>query len=415
MKKHIFGKKFIAGLAFSVVVVLCLLVFGPTVAQPGQEAHVGQILQVITADPQHERTIAWKTKDLNSPGIIEIRPKGSENVTRIAVRPTELPAGKGGNPAKLYSAHISGLAPGSEYEYRLGVSKRQTAWRTFTTPTASAPFKALVFGDSQSTDYGEWARTAQAAWQNHRDAAFFIIIGDLVDMGADTKQWDAWIDGASDLLASVPVAPVMGNHEAYGFDWKMALPEYYLTLFSLPQNGPPGLEDYAYSFDYGDVHFVVLNTLIKELRTWYPDLIGWQKAWLTQDLAQTKKKWKVVLMHHGLWQIAPDAPLNELGKAFVPVFDEFNVDLVLMGHVHSYSRTKALKNNSPDPGGTVYITTGRSGTKVWDKSPRKPFDECFYNPLDMPNYLVFEAAQNALNVSAYKQSGELIDKVVIKK
>lgn len=83
--------------------------------------------------------------------------------------------------------------------------------------------------------------------------------------------------------------------------------------------------------------------------------------------------------------------------------------------MHSYARTKPLKNGKNDPLGTIYITTGRSGDKVWDGSAKKPMDEFFYNPLDMPNYLVLEASQAVLKVAVFKQNGELIDQTEIKK
>jgi hypothetical protein len=175
------------------------------------------------------------------------------------------------------------------------------------------------------------------------------------------------------------------------------------------------LERFAYSYDYGDVHFTVLNTQLNELGEWYPGLLEKQKTWLAKDLAKTQKKWKVVLMHRGVWEYPFRGPLDEIGQTFVPLFDTYHVDFVFTAHVHSYARTIPLRKGRPDPSGTVYITTGRSGDKVWDGSPQKPTDKSFYNPLDMPNYLVFEASHDLLKVAAFKQNGELIDQAEIRK
>ncbi|AIF51016.1 metallophosphoesterase family protein [Pelosinus sp. UFO1] len=409
MKKYILGFTLIC-----VIATICFLSVSKSV-HIGYGTDVGHIMHVVTTDMKHEHTISWKTSNFGEPGNLEIRPKQSKNITKVNAEAVELPTYNGGKHFGLYTAHVTNLMAGTDYEYRISVGKRQSAWMEFKTEPESTSFKALIFGDSQSLDYKDWAKTAQTAWENNADAAFFVNMGDLVDNGQDEWQWNAWFDGGAKLLATIPVVPVMGNHEAYSLDWKMAKPDYYLSFFALPPNGPAGLERYAYSYDYGDVHFIVLNTQLNELNEWYPNLLEQQQSWLAKDLSQTQKKWKVVLMHRGVWTQPFNGPLDVIGKTFVPVFDKYHVDLVFTGHVHSYARTKALRNGKPDPAGTIYITTGRSGDKVWDKSPQKPMDESYYNPLDMPNYLVFEASNDALKVTAFKQNGDLIDQTEIKR
>lgn len=409
-------KKYIWGILLICLAVSVWFLYTSQVTRIKYRTDVEHIIHVVTADMKHERTISWQMENLGEPSTLEIRPKGGENITRITAETVELPSYRGGNHKVLYTAHLTNLTAGTEYEYRMSGGKQQSIWNSFTTePETLLSFKTLIFGDSQSENYDVWAKTAQTAWKNNTDAAFFINMGDLVDNGQDDLQWNAWLNGAANLLAAIPVAPVMGNHEAYSLDWKMVEPNIYLTLFALPENGPAGLRRYAYSYDYGDVHFIVLNTQLNELGDWHPHLLEEQKAWLVQDLTATQKKWKVVLMHRGIWEHPFRGPLDEIGQTFVPVFDKYHVDLVFTAHVHSYARTVALKNGRSDPSGTIYITTGRSGEKVWEKSPQKPMDEVFYNPLDMPNYLVLEASGNALKVTALKQDGERIDQTEINK
>ena len=409
MKKYILGFMLIC-----VIATICFLSVSQLV-HIGYGTDVGQIMHVVTADMKHEHTISWKTAKFGEPGNLEIRPKQSENIIKVNAEAVELPTYNGGKPFGIYTAHVTNLTAGTDYEYRISVGKRQSAWMEFKTEPESTSFKALIFGDSQSLDYKDWAKTAQTAWESNADAAFFVNMGDLVDNGQDEWQWNAWFDGGAKLLKAIPVVPVMGNHETYSLDWKMAKPDYYLSLFALPANGLAGLERFAYSYDYGDVHFIVLNTQLNELQEWYPDLLEQQQRWLAKDLSKTQKRWKVVLMHRGIWTHPFNGPLDDIGQTFVPVFDQYHVDLVFTGHVHSYARTKALKNGNPDPDGTIYISTGRSGDRVWDKSPQKPMDELYYNPLDMPNYLVFEASHDALKVTAFKQNGEIIDQTELKK
>lgn len=401
--------KYIAG----GLVAAFLVCIGAVGVWRSRHAALTPIWQVIAADMQHERVISWKAD--GAPGFLEVRAGDEEAVLSMPAEQTTLPVYQS-KQETLYTVRLVNLKANMRYVYRVFVDGRYSDWREFATEAnQQETFKALVFGDSQSADYGTWAKTAQTAWVNNRDAAFFINMGDLVDNGQDISQWNGWLDGAKELLGAAPVAPVMGNHESYSLDWKSVEPTYYLKLFAVPQNGPQGLERYAYSFDYGDVHFVILNTQANELGEWHPDLLERQKQWLFDDFANTQKKWKIVLMHRGVWESRFDTRLNELGQLFTPIFDRFQVDVVFSGHVHSYSRSKPLKNSLTNPFGTVYISTGRSGSRVWEKSPQKQIDEVFYNPVDAPNYLVLEAAADSLVISAFRQDGSFIDQVKLEK
>lgn len=318
-------KKYILVVIFTCTIIGIWFFFAPQ-----YDNDVGHVMHVITADMKHDRTISWKTSTIGELGNLEIRPKQLENITKIKAEAVELPSYNGGKHFMLYTARITNLTPETKYEYRVSVGKRQSAWKEFTTEPESASFKALIFGDSQSVDYNVWAKTAQTAWENNGDAAFFINMGDLVDNGQDEYQWNAWFDGMRIFLEAIPIVPVMGNHEAYSLDWKMALPNYYLSFFAVPQNGLADLERYAYSYDYGNVHFIVLNTQLNELNEWYPNLLEEQKKWLAKDLSQTQKQWKIVLMHRGIWKYPFNGPLDEIGETFVPVFDQYHVNLVFM-------------------------------------------------------------------------------------
>ncbi|MCE5285781.1 MAG: fibronectin type III domain-containing protein, partial [Pelosinus sp.] len=234
MKKYGFRFLIVCGIVF----VCCIAIAKYFAA--GYTLDEANILHVITADMKHEHTISWKTESLGEQGYLEIRSKQAKNIVKIDAEAAELPA-YNGQPAMRYTAHLTNLLPGTDYEYRVAVGKRQSVWKTFKTEPEVASFKTLIFGDSQSVSYKDWAKTVQNAWENNRDAAFFINMGDLVDNGQDNSQWNSWFTGAAPLLGSLPIAPVMGNHETYSLDWKMAKPDYYLALFSLPDNGPEGL------------------------------------------------------------------------------------------------------------------------------------------------------------------------------
>lgn len=240
-------------------------------------------------------------------------------------------------------------------------------------------------------------------------------MGDITDNGQAYFQWRDWFENADVLTSHIPFAPVLGNHEAYSMDWQFAEPYTYKGLFAVPYGGPKDQNRLAYSFDYGDVHYVSLNTDYEELNGWRPTMMEDEAAWLDKDLAAAQKAGKrvVVLMHRPPWDSPYDGQLDVNGKYFMPLFDKYNVPLVFTAHEHCYERTVPIKNDQAATEGTVYIATGRSGTESWDGSVRKPTDVVYYNPTDMPMYLTLQVEPDEFRVSALKNDGTLIDTVSV--
>lgn len=190
------------------------------------------IRQVITADSTTSRTFMWQSDYAEDKPVIEYRKAGDDDTLM------QLPASSDafsddGVTTYIHTATVTGLEPGTAYEYRVGAGDKRSSWQPFHTAQGS-DFKALIFPDSQSSDYSVWAATAQPAWQRNQDAQFFINMGDLVDNGQDHYQWNTWFDVVSDMIARIPVVPLLGNHETYNKDWKVRMPEAYLHLFALP-------------------------------------------------------------------------------------------------------------------------------------------------------------------------------------
>ena len=241
-----------------------------------------QLRQVITADSKTSRTIMWQTHAPESDAWVEYKLQGENELHRVRAQGKEFATDSG--TVYQQSVTLTALEPGTVYEYRAGGGKEFSAWQTLKTDTGGA-FTALIFGDSQSLDYNVWRKTAAYAYSHDPEAAFFINMGDLVDNGEQYSQWRSWFRGASGLLPQIPVAPISGNHENYSLQWKPYRGDLYLNLFDLPLNGPEGLQKQAYSYDYGDVHFSVIDTQQEELNEWKPELIASQVSWLERDLA----------------------------------------------------------------------------------------------------------------------------------
>jgi hypothetical protein len=378
---------------------------------------VNNLIQIIPADSATSRTLSWQNKQNDGPVTLEYREAGRTTITQVKPEEHSIPAFRPQEVEQtMNSAYLSGLNADTDYEYRLTTGKKASDWKTFrTTPQDLDHFKVLIFGDSQAADYSVWGNTAKAGLKQLPDASFFINMGDIVDNGQDNSQWRQWFSNAKPLLDIMPFAPVLGNHEAYSLDWKVARPDSFISLFAVPENGPAGQKRLAYSFDYGNVHFVSLNTDYQEISEWYPTLVEDETTWLDADLATARKAGKriIVLMHRTMWTFRSGEAYDINGEHFGPLFDKYHVSIVFLAHIHSYSRTNPRRDNHDDPQGTVYITTGRSGEKFWSGSYHKSFDEVFYNPTDMTMFLTLEVLPDHFKVSAFKVDGTLIDSAEI--
>ncbi len=373
------------------------------------------IRQVITADSTTSRTFMWQSDYAEENPVVEYRQAGDDDSLM------QLPASSDafsddGVTTYIHTAAVSDLKPGTAYEYRVGAGDKRSDWQSFHTAQGH-DFKALIFPDSQSSDYSVWAATAQPAWQRNQDAQFFINMGDLVDNGQDHYQWNAWFDVVGDMIARIPVVPLLGNHETYDKDWKVRMPEAYLHLFSLPRIDREKYQNQFYSFDYGDVHFVVLNTQSQELADFEPSLDEDEVAWFKEDMAKTTKKWKIVLMHKDPLQYGfanrpqpREEGFSPEGRLWMPLFDQYGVDAVLSAHLHTYRDRGHIRNFQRDESGPLYLITGVAGNVQYPGLWKQHSLDKYVAPQpETDNYMTLEATDDSLTFRSFLPDGQLLE------
>ena len=289
-------------------------------------------------------------------------------------------------PDYTHRAVLEGLDYDTTYAYRVGDGKKKI-WSdvyTFTTrPETVGDFSFMWLSDTQVT-----ATRDQTAAHFMNDAfkgatsidpnfSFILHGGDVVQTSQYLHQWQMMLNGNEDYLAQYPVMFVTGNHDASN-DTAGKYEIYKHMTFELPE--PNSKKSYGtyYSFDYGDVHFICLDTCYGDaIRT--PNVDSEQKAWLQEDLKNTTKKWKIVMMH------VPVVSYKNINSSSITrLFAENGVDLVLQGDEHVYLRSYPINDrNKPvadstiktvdgvdyyvNPTGAIYIqaaTAGDSETKV---------------------------------------------------
>ncbi len=163
--------------------------------------------------------------------------------------------------------------------------------------------------------------------------------------GTDAEYQSAVFDIYPTLLRKSVVWPTMGNHDGYSSTSSSQSGPYF-SIFSLPKNAEAGgvasgTEAY-YSFDYGNIHFICLDSEGSSRSSH-----GAMLEWLRLDLAATTKDWIIAYWHHppyskGSHDSDTETNLVDMRQNALPILEAGGVDLVLTGHSHSYERSYLL-------------------------------------------------------------------------
>ncbi|MDR2707195.1 MAG: fibronectin type III domain-containing protein [Nitrososphaerota archaeon] len=288
-----------------------------------------------------------------------------------------------------HKASVTGLAPSTEYVYR--VSNDGTTYsKTYTFTTGGiGDFQFIAVGDPQlttgnqdsdsihpadrtSTTRAGWANTLSVISQYFPDASFMAGTGDQVDTSNSEIQYTYYFE--PEYMSSLPVAPSVGNHEgtAANFGYHYNVP-----------NETPGSYFGNYWYTYNNALFVVLNTSPSPNAGTIGNYIPTMDATL-QAATEANPGYTWLFVQHHKSTASPashqtDADILVWSPAFNALMDKYNVDFVLAGHDHVYSRSWFIENGAKvedidysvntvsDPQGTLYFTmTTGSGLKYYD-------------------------------------------------
>jgi hypothetical protein len=244
------------------------------------------------------------------------------------------------------------------------------------------------------------------------------------------------------------VWPTLGNHDA-GSAASVTQSGAYYDMFTLPTLGQAGglmsgTEAY-YSFDYGNVHFICLDSEGTDR-----SVDGAMLTWLKNDLAATKQDWIISFFHHppytkGSHDSNTEQKLVDMRKNALPILEAGGADLNLTGHSHSYERSFLLDGHygtqdtlsakmkldagdgRPDGKGAyhkrtfgkgahegaVYVVAGSSGkvSPQNEKSAKRGYLDHPAMFLSLPRLgsLVLDVNGNRLDASFLSEAGERLD------
>jgi hypothetical protein len=285
-------------------------------------------------------------------------------------------------------AVIDGLAPDTVYCYALvddtGPLSERIGFRTAPAADGTEPIRFLAFGDS-----GGGGSDQRALAEQMYNVPYDMIVhtGDIAyDSGTIGEFEDTVFKVYAPIFRHLPFFPASGNHE-----YKTMQGAPFRAVFALPG----GSGERWYSYDWGRIHFVALDTEAD---------YATQASWLDADLTATALPWKIIYFHKPPYSSGGHGSDLSLRKALEPVLVKHRVQLVLAGHDHNYERMHPQQ-------GVYHIVTGGGGmgTRPVGTSGFTAFSE------DVIHFVYADVRVDEMVLHAIDANGTEFDSVVIKR
>ncbi len=314
------------------------------------------------------------------------------------------------NVTTEHEVRLTGLVAGTKYFYSVGSTTQALAGDDanhffVTSPNVGQanPYRLWILGDSGTADANAQAvRNAYVAYNGSTYTNLVLMLGDnAYNNGTDAEYQAAVFNMYPSVLRQTALWPTIGNHDTAGSTNPPSSLAYF-QMFTLPTSAEAGgvasgTEKY-YSFNYGNIHFICLDSMTSSRAT-----NGAMITWLQNDLAQNVQPWVIAFWHHppytkGSHNSDTETQLAEMRANFLPVLESWGVDLVLAGHSHSYERSFLIDGH--------YGTSGSfsAGMKKNPGGGRENIDGAYTKSALSPN-VPNEGAVYAVAGSSGKISG----------
>ena len=275
---------------------------------------------------------------------------------------------------------VTGLEPNTTYYYTVEKNGEQTEVETYETQSFDT-VKMLYVGDPQigaskgqpqgsetlaaesgaantaaRNDAFGWNRTLEAALAQDPDVSFIISAGDQVNKTGQAKEEEYAGYLSPDALAGLPVATTIGNHDSLNADYMYHFNNPNATEYGATEAGG----DYYYS--YGNGLFIVLNTNNY-------NVAEHEQAIQEAISSDPDAAWRIVTIHQDIYGSGLDHSDTDgmiLRTQLTPIFDEYDIDVVLQGHDHTYSRSKLLYGDGQTHGAYEFQLNDDGSDYDWD-------------------------------------------------
>lgn len=284
---------------------------------------------------------------------------------------------------------VTGLSEDTSYKYRYRVGDGQwSAEYNYKTQNLTDGLSFIAVGDPQigignggsEADTERWENTLSLATDIAPNASFIYSMGDQVDSNQEYGQYAGFLYPS--VLRELPIATTIGNHDCDvpNFQWHFNNPN--MTSYGETSAGGD------YYFSYGDVLFINLNSnaVLKSSKS--PSAIAVEHRKAIEDAIESNPyaKWRIVTFHHDIYGYPDhydDAEVSECRELLYPIIDDYDIDVVLTGHGHNFTRSFQMQNNEPvdssdmfmqpnvtvdNPSGTVYFELSTAASKNYENN-----------------------------------------------
>lgn len=399
-------------------------------------------LQMMSSDAV---TIRWQSKE-PSVGVVRFGLK-EDNLTETI---------REGSSGEEHEIRLTDLQPSTKYYYSVGNDvntnhKGSDFWFKTAPEIRESNTESVRFWVTGDQGYPSLiqnqVRDAMFSWTNKNPRAdstlpkldFWLTTGDNAYRSGTNEQFQSgYFEPYKNILRNTPTWPAYGNHDARRW--------VFFDIFSFPTNAESGgiasaTENY-YSFDYANIHIVMLDSQDSD-----HDTDGAMLTWLEKDLQATKQQWLIAAFHHPPYTKGTHdsddkgdsgGRLITVREKILPVLEKHGVDLVLSGHSHMYERSELIgchygysstfnksmirssaknkiyekKDNSISKNsGTIYAVIG-SSSKVDEgmlDHPAMPYS------LQEAGSIIFDINKNSLKAYFINKSGKIKDQFEIVK
>ena len=280
-------------------------------------------------------------------------------------------------------------------------------------------------------DAYNWNKTLNNAMTAHPEVSFMLSAGDQVNYADREYEYAGYLNASA--LASLPVSTTIGNHDSgsYQYSYHFNTPNAFDlddTTYALGHTNAG--TDYYYT--YGDALFIVIDTNNYNCAT--------HRNVIEKAVNENKdKKWRIVMFHQDIYGSGLDHSDSDgiiLRTQLTPIFDEFDIDVALQGHDHTYSRSYQLSGDGKehtafdrsnaygedyltqnncytinsdlvtgtivDPEGTVYMEANSStGSKFYELIPAQQDYIAERSQTWTPSYSVINMTETAVTITTY--------------
>ena len=321
-------------------------------------------------------------------------------------------------------AVVSDLTPGASYTYQVGNDEAWSPEYSYQCPEANQDtLTFLVTADAQigQAEMEEASATAER-WDSVLtrltsyvpEASFLFHLGDQVADYGSQEEYELFLEHLS--LYSIPLAPVVGNHDvpnSYSLE-RNGHPgaPYFYEHFNVPNRSDTGLSQYDqdgnYYFIRGNILFIVLNS-----NTIQGSEV--QEQYAAQVVAEhPDTKWRILVQHFPAYP-GSEGTHTDCKEYLARIAEANDIDLVLGAHDHVYSRTAFVNglcetlqgypyssgSTAVNPEGTLYITCSTSSGCLYHEPESEIRIVELLQPY-APMALRFDVTDTELHMRAYQ-------------